>query len=133
MAKHLAPSSKKKQKTRQEREKLLPRVLTWKKPEKRVYSYTRIFSVEEMVPVLAAVVLFLAAWLAPVNLLLKWIAYAASAFVAGFSILRRCFLSALRLKMPDEDAFVLLASILAFAAGRPAVGAILSFSDVSWS
>lgn len=125
MAKHLAPSSDKKQRTRQEREKLLPKVLTWKTPEKRVYSYMRVFSVEEMAPVLAAVILFLAAWLAPVSLLLKWIAYAASAFVAGFSILRRCFHSVIRLKMPDEDVLVLLASVLTFAAGRPAVGAIL--------
>ena len=85
----------------------------------------RAFNRAELLPAGAALVLFLAACLAPVGPLLKLIAFAVTALVAGFSVLRRCFLRAVHLKAPDEDALLIPASVLCFLAGRPAVGALL--------
>ena len=102
-----------------------PRLFHWKKPEKRKFRYVRAFNRAELLPAGAALVLFLAACLAPVGPLLKLIAFAVTALVAGFSVLRRCFLRAVHLKAPDEDALLIPASVLCFLAGRPAVGALL--------
>ena len=114
MAKHLVspppkPSPKGKKKSKK-KATALPRLVQWKMPSRRRFCYIRDFSVSEMAPVLAAVVLFLAASVAPISSLLKLIAYAVTAFVAGFSILRRSFLKAVHGSWPDEDILLLLAA-----------------------
>lgn len=125
MAKHLGTAPNKQKKRTVKSAKELPKLIEWKAPERRRFCYTRVFSREEIAPVLAAVVLFLAAWAAPLSPLLKQISFAAVALVAGFSILRRAVLAVLRRKWPDEDCFALLASLCAFLAGHPAIGALL--------
>ncbi len=104
----------------------LPRLVEWKKPERRKFRYERVFSKAEIFPVAAAAVLFAAAQLAPVGPLLKLVALAVSAVVAGFSVLQRCVSHLLRLRLPNEDALLIPASLLCFLAGRPAVGAFLA-------
>ena len=129
MAKHLVssspkPSTKAKKKSKK-KAKALPRLIQWRAPSRRRFCYIREFSVAEMAPVLAAVVLFLAASFAPISSLLKLIAFAVAAFVAGFSILRRSFLNVLHGTWPDEDSLLLLASVLTFLAGHYALGALV--------
>ncbi len=122
MAKHLGSVPKKK---KRKSAKGLPRLVEWRAPARRVFCYSRTFSREEIVPVVAALVLFLITWATPLGALLKLVAYAIAAFVAGFSILRRSASSVLRRKWPDEDAFALLAALCAFLAAKPAAGAML--------
>ena len=125
MAKHLGSSPKKKSNKSLPSAKELPRLIEWKAPARRRFCYTRLFSKEEIAPVLAAVVLFLATWAAPLNPLFKLIAYAVTALVAAFTTLRRAFLAGLNRRWPDEDCFALIASLCAFLARHPAAGALL--------
>ena len=125
MAKHLGPAPKKKKKKGVKSAKNLPKLIEWKAPERRRFCYTRVFSREEIIPVAAAVVLFVAAWAAPLGPILKLISFAAAALVAGFSILRRAVLAILNRKWPDEDIYALLAALCSFVAGHPAIGALL--------
>lgn len=125
MAKHLAPEQKSKNRKSAKNAKRLPKLVEWKAPERRVFRYARTFSREEIAPVLAAFVLLLAAWAAPLSPLLKLISFAVTALVAGFSILRRAVLSLLHRQWPDEDCYALLAALCALLAGHPAVGAMI--------
>ena len=125
MSKHLAAAPKKKKKRSAKNAKELPRLFVWKAPERRVFRYLRVLSKEEVMPVLAATVLFLAARIAPLSALFKLIAYAVSAFVAGFSILRRAVEAVLQRRAPDEDCFALLSALCAFLASYPAFGALI--------
>ena len=122
MAKHLEARSKQKVK---KHEDILPKLIKLKKPPRRRFHYARAFSMNEMIPILAAVVLFIAACLAPIGPGLKLAAYGITALVAGFSILRQAFEQLLRLRLPDEDCLVLLAALLAFAAREPAAAALI--------
>ena len=125
MAKHFASTPRKKKRKGVKSAKDLPRLFEWKAPKRRVFHYIRIFSREEFIPVIAALVLFLAAAAAPLNPLIKLISFAVAALVAGFSILRRAAATVMRRQWPDEDSFALLAAVCAFLAGHPAIGVML--------
>lgn len=125
MAKHLAAEQKRKNRKHTMKTKRLPKLLEWKVPDRRVFRYARAFSKGEIAPIIASFVLLLAAWAAPLSPLLKLISYAATAAVAGFSLLRRAVDSILHRRWPDEDSYALFGALFAFLAGHPAVGAMI--------
>ena len=122
MAKHLS-SGGKPEKTKVT--ETLPRLLKWKKPGKRTFDYARRFSLEEIVPVAAAALLFLIARFVPFGRAVRFVLYLVTALAAGFSVLRRCMEKLLYLKLPDEDGLLPLASLCAFLSGHFATGAAL--------
>ena len=71
--------STKSKRSKTQEAKTPPRLFHWKKPEKRKFRYERAFNRAELLPVGAALVLFMAACLAPVGPLLKLIAFAVTA------------------------------------------------------
>ena len=126
MARHLvSTSADSKTKKKRKKAKALPKLMEWKAPARRKFCYVRVFSISEMIPVLAAVVLFVAACLAPINPLLRLIAFIVTAVVAGFSVLQRSFRRVLNRAWPDEDLLLLLASALTFLSGHDALAALL--------
>ena len=126
MAKHLvSTSADSKKKRNRKKAKALPKLMKWRAPARRRFCYVRVFSLSEMIPVLAAVVLFVAACLAPINPLLRLIAFIVTAIVAGFSVLQRSFRRVLNREWPDEDLLLLLASLLTFLSGHHALAALL--------
>ena len=122
MAKHLEARSKQ---TVKKQNDILPKLIKLKKPPRRRFHYERAFSTMEMIPILAAVILFIATCLAPIGHRFKLLAYGITALVAGFSILRHAFERILRLRLPDEDCLILLAALAAFAAREPAAAALI--------
>lgn len=103
----------------------LPRLFDWKPLPRRRFHYARGFSRMELAPLLAALLLFAVTLLVPVGAVLKTVAFAAAALVAGFSALRELYHAALERHLPDEDALMLLASLLAFLSGHSAAGALI--------
>ena len=124
MAKHLG-SRQENTKRRGLEFKIPPRLYRWKKPKRRVFYYERELTKAELIPVAAALVLFLAASLAPIGAVLRLICLAAVAFVAGFSPLRRSAVCVFNRRWPNEDVLLLPAALLCFLGGRSAVGAAL--------
>ena len=122
MAKHLEARSKH---TVKKQTDILPKLIKLKKPPRRRFHYERVFSTREMIPILAAVILFIATCLAPIGHRFKLLAYGITALVAGFSILRHGFERVIRLRLPDEDCLILLAALAAFAAREPAAAALI--------
>lgn len=122
MAKHLEARSKQ---TVKKQNDILPKLIKLKKPPRRRFHYERAFSTMEMIPILAAVILFITTCLAPIGHRFKLLAYGITALVAGFSILRHAFERILRLRLPDEDCLILLAALAAFAAREPAAAALI--------
>ena len=122
MAKHLEARSKQ---TVKKQNDILPKLIKLKKPPRRRFHYERAFSTMEMIPILAAVILFIATCLPPIGHRFKLLAYGITALVAGFSILRHAFERILRLRLPDEDCLILLAALAAFAAREPAAAALI--------
>ena len=104
----------------------LPQLFEWKPLPRRRFRYQRSFSKAELAPLLAAVLLFFATAAAPVGTVLKTIAFAAAALVAGFPVLFSAFQGALRRKWPDEDCLMLVSSLFAFLSGHYAAGALIA-------
>ena len=121
MAKHLAPSQQKPEKKSQARDKVLPKLVHFRLGGRKKH-YERSFELFEIVPVLAAVLLFLLAWLMPVVGWPKILAYGISSLAAAFTLIRRTLLRILNRKLPDEDLLVLIAVILAFCLKEYAAG-----------
>ncbi len=103
----------------------LPRVFEWKPLPRRRFHYTRSFSKAELLPLAAALLLFAVTMLVPVTMLLKTIAYAAAAIVAGYPSFLALFRALPARKLPDEDSLMLLSALFAFLAGHPAAGALI--------
>lgn len=104
----------------------LPKVFPGKRKKKR-YSktYDRVFSLQEMLPVLLAVVLFLAACFAPLAGWPKIAGFGLAALLAAFPLLQRLVGKVLDRKFPDEDLLIVIAVILAFALKEYAAGAMV--------
>ena len=103
----------------------LPKVFRGKKKKKKyAKAYERVFSLQELIPVLLAVVLFLAVCFAPVSGWPRIAIFALAALSAAFPILQRIVVRVLDRKLPDEDLLILLAVILAFVLKEYAAGAV---------
>lgn len=131
MAKHLAPETKRQSRQTTVKSLRLPKLPTMPKliqlpKKKRKYrkNYVREFSLREVIPLLAAIILFVAAcWIRPAGLLGVF-AFLIPTVAAAFSPALRIGQQLLRRKAPDEDLLVLLAVVLAFAIGEYAAAAI---------
>ncbi|MBR1455662.1 MAG: heavy metal translocating P-type ATPase [Oscillospiraceae bacterium] len=86
-------------------------------------SYVREFSMQVILLILAAVLLFILVCAAPVNGLPKLVGYALSAAVAAFPLVQRLVAKVIDRKMPDEDLLVLIAVITVFCLGEYAPAA----------
>ena len=122
MAKHLAPSQKKKMKMPDLRREALPKVVSFRFGESR-REYERQFSLRFLIPVLAAALLFLVGFLLRGPSWVKVLLLGASALCSGFDLLRRSLARIVNRKMPDEELLFFLAAVIAFAVGEFAAGA----------
>lgn len=124
MAKHLSASQKEKKKQASRRKRNTPpRLLQWKAPEPRVFRYQRAFTRQEILPVLVSLLLFAASLAVPYGVF-RLVAFAVTAVVAAFPVLKRTAVSILNLKWPDEDSLVIPAALFCFLAGHYASGAL---------
>ena len=120
MARHFAPSKKKKIVLPKLRLKALPTLFPKENKSVRRKKYQRIFSAQEMILTLAATLLFIAGLLFPLP---RW----ASLAVFGFSALLALLPLVLNLlervlahKLPDEDLLALIGVLASFCIGmRP--------------
>jgi len=87
-------------------------------------TYVREFSLPVMAPVLAAVVLFIAACFLPLAGWPKITLFVLAAAAAAFTPLWRLILRVLQRRLPDESLLVIAGVILAFCIGKYAAGAI---------
>ena len=124
MARHFAPSKKKKIVLPKLRLKALPTLFPKENKSVRRKKYQRIFSAQEMILTLAATLLFIAGLLFPLP---RW----ASLAVFGFSALLALLPLVLNLlervlahKLPDEDLLALIGVLAAFCIGEEAAGAM---------
>ena len=113
MAKHLASSKQNQLQQKKEYRKVLPKVVQFR-PEEYEKSYERRFELREVVPVLAAVLLFVLAAVLPVRNVFKVLLYGLSCLAASFTLLRRTLWRVFDRRLPDEDFLIVLAVILAF-------------------
>ena len=103
----------------------LPKVFHRRKKKKRyAISYDRVFSLQEILPVLLAVILFLASCFAPAAGWPKIVGFALSAVIAAAPILYRMVIRVLDRKLPDEDLLIVIAVILAFVLKEYAAAAM---------
>lgn len=87
-------------------------------------TYEREFSLPVMAPVLAAVLLFIAACFLPLMGWPKIMLFALVAAVAAFTPLWRLVRKILRRKLPDESLLVIAGVVLAFCIGKYTAGAL---------
>ena len=103
----------------------LPKVFRRRKKKKRyTINYERVFSLQEILPVLLAVILFLVSWFAPAKDWPKIVGYALSAVIAAIPLLRRLMIRLIDRKLPDEDLLIVIAVILAFVLKEYAAAAM---------
>ncbi len=129
MARHYAPTKKKKLTLKLPemptlRISALPKLFS---REKRSYAprrFVRSFSMGDMLLLMAATLLFIAALLFAFPALVKGLLFAFSALLAAAPMLLGQLQRILARKMPDEDLLVILAAILAFCIGEGMGGAI---------
>ena len=128
MARHFAPSEKKKLPIPSLDLSALPRLLTWERRGRPAQiRYERIFSVREMMFLLAATLLFIFGILFRLPRWAEIVVFGLSAVLAGFGSLRRQMRRVAAKKWPDEDVFVFLTVIASFSVFRR----IATFSSAS--
>ncbi len=96
------------------------------KPQKIKFAktYDRVFSLHEMLPVLAAVLLFLLTCFAPVSGWAKLLGYVLATVASAVPLLRRLMEKLWNHELPDEDLLILIAIVLAFCLGEHAAAAM---------
>ena len=114
MARHYAPSNKKKISLPIPRFNGLPKLFQRKKIEYRPKRYARAFSVREMFLVIAATLLFMAGILLPLPRWASLTVYALSVLLSFAPRLLQILQDLLRKKLPEEDLLVLVGIALAF-------------------
>lgn len=139
MARHYAPSNKKtgnKPENKSAKKSLLqkleipsfrvsslPRLLSWKNIRLPRRSYRRVFSVGEMILLLAATLLFIFCIVFRFSPTLELILLAASAILALASPIFQNILKLTDRRAPDEDLLVVLGVVIAFCIGEQVGGA----------
>lgn len=124
MARHYAPSNKKKIQLPSLRIPELPKLF---KREKRSYvpkRYDRTFSVREMVLVIIATLLFIAGLLFPLPQWASLLVFGVSVVFSFLPCLMQLLQKLLKRKMPDEDLLILLGLVLAFCIAEQMSAAI---------
>ena len=124
MASHFAPSKKNKLQLPSLRIPALPRLFP---REKRSYApkrYQRAFSMQDMLVLIAATLIFILGLLLPLPGWASVCVFALSALLALLPLFLRVLHSLLKKKIPDEDALVILAVLAAFCIGEGVGGAI---------
>ncbi len=136
MARHYAPSDKKKEKKIDIKSALqkielpsfrvssLPKLISWKKRTLPRRKYQRVFSVPEMLLLLGAALLIILSVLLHLSPTLNLIFLAVSAGLALISPVFQNILKIFDRKFPDEDLLVTAGVIAAFCIGEPVGGAV---------
>ena len=125
MARHFAPSGKRKLKLPSLRLPALPKLMTRDKRRRPARKrYERRFTVREMALLLAATLLFMLGLVIGLPRWAELAVFAVSAFASGFDLLLRQLKRILEKKWPDEDLLIMMAVIAAFCIGEEIGGAI---------
>ena len=133
MSKHLAsPLEQPKRRNKTSRPAFggvkLPRLTALLRRRKRFKlrpgSYERQFSRSVILPVLAAALLFVVAWIAPLANWLKTTVYALSVCASAAAIVLRTVRRLQRRVLPKEDLLVMLGTVLLFCLRHPAAAAL---------
>lgn len=124
MARHLAPSKKKRIVLPKLNLPRFPGSLSGIKQHARKRQIDRVFSVKDMLLLLGATLVFILSILLPLPQWVERILLVLTALIALFPVLFGQFERVLRHKQPDEDLLVLLAVIAAFCIGENLGGAI---------
>ncbi len=124
MASHFAPSKKNKLQLPSLKIPALPRLFP---REKRSYApkrYERVFSVQDMLGLMAATLVFIVGLLFRLPGWASLCVFGLAALLALFPLCLRALQSVWKKKLPDEDVLVLVAVIAAFCIGEGVGGAI---------
>lgn len=124
MARHFAPNPKKRIQLPSLRIAALPRLFTREKRTYRRKEYDRVFSVQEMILLLAAALLFIAGILLRLPHWASLTVFGLSAFLAFLPVLAHLLRRMLSRKLPGEDVLVLIGVVGAFCIGEEIGGAI---------
>jgi Cd2+/Zn2+-exporting ATPase len=124
MARHFAPTEKKKFKLPTLRLKALPSLFPKGNKQVRRRKYERVFSMQEMILTLAATLLFIVGLLFELPRWIGLIVFGLSAVLALLPALLNLLEDVLRHKMPNEDLLAVIGVILAFCIGEELNGAI---------
>lgn len=124
MARHFAPSKKKKRKLPSLRAPALPKLFGPEKKKRRARSFDREFSVRDMLFVILATILFMVGLLLQRSPAIATLLFALAAGLALTNPLLHVLQSLFSRKVPDEDMLVCLGVVLAFCIGEGAAGAI---------
>lgn len=125
MARHYAPSDKKKIQLPSFRVPELPKLFAREKIRYKPRRYDRSFSVREMFLLIGATLLFMAGILLPLPKPVSVLLYALSVLLAFAPRLLSALQRILNRKLPDEDLLVLLGILIAFFIGEE-MGAAIS-------
>lgn len=125
MARHYAPSDKKKIQLPSFRVPELPKLFAREKIQYKPKRYDRDFSVREMFLLIGATLLFMAGILLPLPKPVSVLLYALSVLFAFAPRLLSALQRILNRKLPDEDVLVLLGILIAFFIGEE-MGAAIS-------
>ena len=129
MARHYAPSDKKKIQLPSFRVPELPKLFAREKIRYKPRRYDRSFSVREMFLLIGATLLFMAGILLPLPKPVSVLLYALSVLLAFAPRLLSALQRILNRKLPDEDLLVLLGILIAFFIGEEMGAAISAISS----
>ena len=126
MARHFAPTTKKKISLPKLRLSALPKLFPEPKKLVRRKKYERVFSMQDMILTLAATLLFIVGLLFTLPPWASTALFGVCAILALIPVLLHVLQSALSRKLPDEDLLFLLGVIIAFCIGEAMGAAIAS-------
>lgn len=124
MARHFAPSEKKKIKLPSFQIPTLPKLFPKEKRQITKRQFDRVFSLSDMALLLVAALLFIAGILIPMAAWVGTILFALSALLALVPLLLQTLQRLFSKRWPDEDLLAVLGVIGAFSIGEGAYGAI---------